>query len=163
METVRSFLEYYDSVSERTNHLLKVVPTEQINFSYKKGKFTIGDQIRHIAAIERFMFCETIEGRKNRYFGCGKELADKYDSVLIFFNRMHNEALDIISKLRDEDLKRYCVTPTGRKINIGKWLQLLAEHEIHHRAELYIYLNILCIDTPPMYGITSEELINQTK
>jgi hypothetical protein len=39
------------------------------------GKFTVGDQIRHIAAIERYMFVETYAGHLSAYRGCGKELA----------------------------------------------------------------------------------------
>src|SRR5690606_2293709 len=103
-------------------------------------KFTIADQIRHIAAIERLMFAETVSGRKSLYLGCGKELADDYENVLNFFNQSHTEALKIIGNLQNEDLKKKCFTPTGAEIEIGKWLQLLAEHEIHHRGELYIYL-----------------------
>jgi uncharacterized damage-inducible protein DinB len=85
-------------------------------------------------------------------------LADGYENVLTFFDRSHYETLDIIRDLADEDLKCNCFTPTGAEVNIGKWLQLLAEHEIHHRAQLYIYLNMLAVKTPPMYGLTSEEL-----
>lgn len=163
--TVNTFINQYESIRKRTIRLLKVIPPDKMDFAYKQGKFTIADQIRHIAAIERLMFAETVAGRKCLYQGCGKELADGYENVLKFFNQSHNETLEIISQLNDEDLKRNCLTQTGAEVNIGKWLQLLAEHEIHHRAELYIYiyLNMLDIKTPPMFGLTSEELIKRTK
>jgi uncharacterized damage-inducible protein DinB len=41
---------------------------------------------------------------------------------------------------------------------VWKWLRAMVEHEIHHRAELYIYVNLLKIKTPPMFGLTSEEV-----
>lgn len=161
METqkIQSFLSYYNQIRKRTSRLLAVVKTEHLEFSYKQGKFTIADQIRHIATIERLMFAETVSGRKSLYRGCGKEWADGYENVLNFFNQSHNETLEIISQLNDDDLLRNCLTPTGAEVNVGKWLQLLAEHEIHHRAELYIYLNLLDVKTPPIFGLTSEELI----
>jgi len=34
----------------------------------------------------------------------------------------------------------------------------MVEHEIHHRAELYIYLNMLGVKTPPMFGLTAEQV-----
>jgi uncharacterized damage-inducible protein DinB len=37
-------------------------------------------------------------------------------------------------------------------------MRAMVEHEIHHRAALYIYLNLLEIKTPPMYGLTAEEV-----
>ncbi len=34
----------------------------------------------------------------------------------------------------------------------------MAEHEIHHRGQLYMYLGMLGVETPPIYGLTSEEV-----
>ncbi len=34
----------------------------------------------------------------------------------------------------------------------------MIEHEIHHRGEIYAYLGLLGVKTPPLYGMTSEEL-----
>lgn len=162
METIPSFLEYYRSVRKRTNRLVNAIPPDKIHFTYKQGKFTIADQIRHIAAVERLMFAETLSGRKSLYRGCGKELAGGYENILNFFHRSHSETLQIISNLNDADLQRNCFTPTGAEIKIKKWLQLMAEHEIHHRAALYFYLGVLDIKTPPIFGLTSEELITQS-
>lgn len=50
--TIRSFVEFQDKVRTRTDRLLAVVPPDRLDFAYLPGKFTIGDQIRHIAAIE---------------------------------------------------------------------------------------------------------------
>jgi hypothetical protein len=30
------------------------------------------------------------------------------------------------------------------------------EHEIHHRGQIYIYLALLEVPTPPLYGLTSD-------
>lgn len=158
-----SFLNQYQAIRKRTFRLLEVAPPDQLDFSYKKGKFSIADQIRHIAAIERHMFAETLLGRKSIYRGCGPELGDDYQSIMEFFHRAHRETCDIIANLSDEDLRENVLTPTAVAISRMKWLQLLAEHEIHHRAQIYIYLNMLGIKTPPMYGLTSEELIRFSK
>ena len=53
----------------------------------------LGDQIRHIAAIERYLYAETIAGRPSIYRGCGKELADGYEDVIKYFNDLHEESL----------------------------------------------------------------------
>lgn len=153
-----SFIDYYEKVRARTVRLLEVVRPEHLDFSYKPGKFTIGDQIRHIAAIERYMYGETISGRKSAYQGCGKELADGYDLTMSFFNEMHTQTIDLIRGLSDEDLNRKCLTPPGHEITIWKWLRAMVEHEIHHRGELYIYLNLLDVKTPQIYGFSAEEV-----
>lgn len=160
---IQSFLDYYDKIRQRTNRLIAVIPPEHMDWAYKPGKFTIADQIRHIAAIERYMYAETIQGKPCTYNGCGKELAEGYDAVLHYFNNMHEESLAIFSRLSNDDLQRKCMTPGNTPITIWKWLRAMTEHEIHHRAQLYIYLNMLDIKTPPMFGLSSEEVIANSK
>jgi uncharacterized damage-inducible protein DinB len=43
-------------------------------------------------------------------------------------------------------------------ITVWKWLRSMTEHEIHHRGQIYLYLGILGVPTPPLYGLTSEEV-----
>ncbi|MDX5421372.1 MAG: DinB family protein [Hymenobacteraceae bacterium] len=156
--SVKSFLDYYTRIRERTNRVVQVIPPEHINWSYKEGKFTVGDVVRHIACIERYMYAENVLGRPSLYKGCGRELADGYAEVVAFFHLMHQQSLEIFQRLDDEDLNRKCSTPAGGEIAIWKWLRAMVEHEIHHRAQLYIYLNMLNVKTPPIFGLTAEEV-----
>jgi uncharacterized damage-inducible protein DinB len=34
----------------------------------------------------------------------------------------------------------------------------MVEHEIHHRGQIYVYLSMLGVKTPPIFGLTSEQL-----
>lgn len=158
IRSIDSFIGYYENLRERTSRLIREVPRDHLEWSYKEEKFTIGDVIRHIAAIERFMFAENILGRPSRYNGCSRALADGYDAVLAFFNRMHDETIAMLKGLSVDDLQEKCVTPSGVPITKWKWLRAMAEHEVHHRGELYIYLNLVGVKTPPMFGLTSEEV-----
>lgn len=155
---IHSFLDYYDKVRERTKNVINVIPPDCIDFSYKPGKFTIADEIRHIAAIERYMFAENVAGRRSSYKGCGKELADGYAAVLDFFNVLHEQSIAIFKTLNNDDLKKKCTTPGNVEITVWKWLRAMIEHEIHHRAQLYIYLNLLDVKTPPIFGLNAEEV-----
>ncbi len=156
--SVQPFLNYYERLRERTNRLVAVIPPDKMDWAYKPGKYTIADMLRHLAALERYMFAENVQGGQSRYNGCGKELADGYDNVIGFFNEMHRQSMEIFSKLSDEDLQRKCATPAGTPLTTWKWLRAMTEHEIHHRGELYIYLNLLDVKTPPMFGLTAEEV-----
>ena len=35
---------------------------------------------------------------------------------------------------------------------------MMPEHEIHHRGQLYTMLGMLNVATPPIYGMTSDEV-----
>ena len=129
-----------------------------MDWTYREGKFTLGDLVRHIATIERYMFAETVSGRPSRYAGCGKELADGYATILEFAERLHRESMQIFAQLTGEDLNRKCATPDGAPITTWKWLRAMVEHEIHHRGQIYLYLSMLGVPTPPLYGLTSEQV-----
>ena len=152
------FLDYLDKVHQRTMRVARCVPADKMDWSFKEGKFTLGDLLRHIAAIERYMFAETILNKPSRYQGCGKELADGYENILMFMERMHRETVEIVSGLSIEASKAKCATPDGAQITVWKWLRSMVEHEIHHRGQIYTYLAILGVATPPLYGLTSEQV-----
>jgi uncharacterized damage-inducible protein DinB len=156
------FLEYLDRVHQRTVRVVRCIPADKLEWSYREGKFTLGDLVRHVAAIERYMFAETIQGKPSRYAGCGKELADGLEEVLAFLESRHRESVEIISRLSFEDLNRKCTTPEGTQITVWKWLRAMVEHEIHHRGQIYIYLAMLNVSTPPLYGLTSEQVLERS-
>jgi uncharacterized damage-inducible protein DinB len=163
IKTIEPFLDYYEKIRGRTLRVAKLIPPERIDWSYREGKFTFGDLLRHLGAIERFMFAENAQLKPSRYPGHGAELADGYHQALEFMNRMHEESMSIFRKLSDEDLLRKCITPNGTPITVWKWLRAMTEHEIHHRGQIYLYLSILSIDTPPLYGLTSEEVLERSR
>jgi uncharacterized damage-inducible protein DinB len=152
------FLDYFGRVHERTRRVIACIPPEQLEWTHKEGAFTLGDLVRHLGAIERFMFAENSQGRPSRYPGHGRELAEGYDAVLAYFDRMHQESVEIFRTLTPEDLGRRCEPPGGGSITVWKWLRSLVEHEIHHRGQIYLMLGMLGVPTPPLYGLTSEEV-----
>ncbi len=158
IQNLDTFLEYLDKVHQRTLRVVRCIPPDKLDWSYAPGKFTLGDVVRHIAAIERHMFAENVQGKPSRYAGCGRELADGYDQVLQFKERMHRESVEIFSRLTPDELNRKCETPAGVAITVWKWLRSMTEHEIHHRGQIYLYLAMLGVATPPLYGLTSEQV-----
>jgi uncharacterized damage-inducible protein DinB len=155
---VEPFLEYYGRLRERTLRVVDCIPGERLEWAPRPGAFSFGDLLRHVGAIERFVFAENALRRPSRYPGHGRELADGYAEVRGFLERTHRETLDLLRGLTPEDLRRRCVTTAGTSLPVWKWLRALAEHEVHHRAQLYLMLRLIDVPTPPMYGLTSEEV-----
>ena len=158
IRSVDQFLEYWDSLRGRTRRVVAAIPPEHLEWTHRAGAFTLGDLVRHLATIERWMYAETVAGRSSRYAGCGRDLADGHEAVLAFLDRLDAESREIIGGLRDEDLTRKCRTPAGIEITTWKWLRAMCEHEAHHRGQIYLMLNMLEVPTPPLFGLTSEEV-----
>ncbi len=152
------FVDYLGRVHERTRRVVLLIPPADVEWSPKPGWFTLGGLVRHLAGIERWMYAENALGRPSRYPGHGRELADGYDAVLAYYDRLHADARGIFESIDDDALQRKVTTPAGTPITLWKWLRAMLEHEAHHRGQLYLMLNILGVPAPPLYGLTSEEV-----
>ncbi len=159
---IEQFLKYHSRIKYRTRRLFDFIPPDKIEWTDKEGKFTIGDLIRHMANIERYLYAETVQFRESRYTGCGIEYAEGLENVKLYYDKMCEESQSIFKQLSPADLTQKCRTPFGAEITVWKWLRALIEHEIHHRGQIYLYLVMNDIDTPPLFGLTSEEVIESS-
>jgi uncharacterized damage-inducible protein DinB len=160
---IKNFTEYYSKTRVITNKVLAAIPTNRLDWAYSTGKFTIGDIIRHIAAIERYVFAEIAIGNKPCYRGCGEEISKNYNNVFDFFNEMHAQSIQLFESLDNESLSKKVSSVDGNQIKLSSFLRALIVHEIHHRAVLCIYLNLLGIQTPPVIGLTETQVIELSK
>jgi uncharacterized damage-inducible protein DinB len=152
------FLDYLASVHARTQRVIACIPENDLDWSPAPGWFSFGDLIRHLAGIERYMYGESAAGRPNAYPGHGRDLADGLDATLAYYRRCHEESVEIFSRLTGEALAQRVRTPAGSSISLWKWLRAMLEHEAHHRGQMYLMLAMRGVATPPIYGLTSEQV-----
>ena len=158
IQNIETFLPYFETIRERTLRVLRAVPPEKLEWRHSGDVFSCGDLARHIAAVERYTFAENVLGRPSRYRGCGPELAEGHENVIAFMERMHRETVEMLKGLTPDDLAGKGLSPKGVPITAWKLLRAMVEHEIHHRGEMYVYLALLGVPRPPLYGVTEPEL-----
>ncbi|MFN2385444.1 MAG: DinB family protein [Thermoanaerobaculia bacterium] len=155
---IAPFLEYFERLRDRTRRVVAAIPHERLDWTYRPGKFTCADIVRHLAAIERWMYAENVQGKPSRYAGHGPEIAEGYPDLTTFLESLHADAMTIFAGLTPQDLAGKCLTPAGTSITTWKWLRAMVEHEVHHRGQLYVYAGMMGLEGPPLYGLTSEEV-----
>ncbi len=160
--TVAAFLAYFEKIHARTLRVIDCIPRDKIDWTHAEGRWTFADLIRHLAATERFMFTENAFGKPSRYPGHGPELADGYDTVMAYLRDNHEASIRLLASLSDADLTNKCITPGGVPITVWKWLRAMVEHEIHHRGQIYLMLGMLGVQTPPLYGLTEEQVAERS-
>ncbi|MGA2741263.1 MAG: DinB family protein [Bryobacteraceae bacterium] len=158
IRNIESFLSYFGGVRARTMRVVEALPADKLEWRHAEGVFSAGDLARHIAATERYTFAENVLGRPSLYQGCAPALADGRESIIAFMERMHHETTSMLEGLTPADLERKIASPQGAPISAWKLLRAMIEHEVHHRGELYVYLALLSVPRPPLFGLTSEEL-----
>jgi uncharacterized damage-inducible protein DinB len=161
--TQAEFLDYFEKVRNRTRRIAELIPADRIEWTFKPGSMTLGDLVRHLAVTEREMWAENVSGRPSRYRSHGPELASGKEAVLAFLEQKHEEAMTIFAGLSPEAYAGRCVTPGGTELAVEKWLRAMIEHEAHHRGQMYMMLSMLNVTTPPLYGLTSEQVRERSK
>ena len=151
-------MEYLERVHDRTRRVVLLIPPADIEWTPKPGWFTLGGLVRHLATIERWMYAENAMGRPSGYAGHGTELASGFTNVLAMYDGLHAESAAMFRSLDTAALARKVTTPAGTPITLWKWLRAMTEHEAHHRGQLYLMLAMRGVATPPIYGLTSEEV-----
>ena len=163
VRNIGEFLNYFNKVHQRTINVVRAIPRDRVDWQFREGKFTLGDLVRHIAATNRYLFIEVSRGKPSAYTGCGREFAASYDEIVQFTERLHGEDVEILSGFTSDDLQRKCKTLDGASITSWKWLRSMIEHEIHHRGQIYTYLALLDVSSPPLYGLTSEQVRERSR
>jgi uncharacterized damage-inducible protein DinB len=163
MNSLNTFLEYWESARGRTSRVIACIPPASLETTWAPGRWSLGDLIRHLAGIERGMYAETVHNRPSRYPGHGQELAEGFDRTIAYFNRLHAESMELFRALTPEQWEGKCLTPAGTPITTWKWLRAMVEHEAHHRGQIYLMLGMLDVPTPPIYGLTEEEVLARSK
>jgi uncharacterized damage-inducible protein DinB len=154
-----TFLDYLSRFHGRTRRVILCVPPADLEWAPAPGKFSFGDIARHLAGIERYMYGETVRRKPSRYSGHASDLADGFDETIAYYDRLHEESTEIFAALDDATLAGKCMTPAGTPITTWKWLRAMFEHEAHHRGQIYMMLSLRGVKTPPLYGMTEEEVV----
>lgn len=151
-------LRALDTARGRTVRLARLIPEGLLDWAPTPDAFTCADVVRHLAATERFLFVEVAMGRPSRYPGRDRSLAYGREGVLAYLDDLHEQSMQLLETLPDDRLDRMVTTLSGAQIPVWRWLQLAVEHEAHHRGQLYLMLRLRGVATPPLFGLTEDEV-----
>lgn len=153
-----AFADYFEKVRGRTLRVAACIPPDVFETSPVGKGFTFGEILRHLAGLERHMFAENAAGRRSSYPGHDTQLASGPEATLAYIERLHAEAMAIVRSLGEDGMLARCTTPGNATMPVWKWLRSMVEHEAHHRGQIYTYLVVLGVPTPPLYGLTAEDV-----
>jgi uncharacterized damage-inducible protein DinB len=154
------FIKYFESIRRRTLNYIRVVPADQLDWSPKEGEFTCADIIRHFAASERMFVGVVVNGRWN-YEGHASNQQQSLDKLVALLESVHVEAMNMLEQLSNDGLNtpRFGPKGEGHPLKAWRWLMAMTEHEIHHRSQLAVYLSLMDVQPPHIFGLGVEDLM----
>jgi len=163
MATVKGFLAELKQESASTKKILERVPLDKTTWKPHEKSMTLGRLATHIAEnsqwISRIIKTDEIDFSKMDF---KKNVADNTEELLAIFQSHLDAAITDLEKTEDEELEDIWTVRHGdsilfelpKKVAIRSWA---FSHTFHHRGQLSVYLRLLNIPVPGIYGPSADE------
>jgi uncharacterized damage-inducible protein DinB len=156
--SVKRFIDYFDGIRRRTLHFIDAIPADKIDWFPSDGEFSFGDLIRHLAATEDMFIGGVVNGIW-KYAGHNIEEKQERDVAITLLKSTHQEAMKVLGTLSDSGLNESRPSLTGQEVKTWRLLMAMVEHEVHHRSQIAMYLTLIKIKPPHIYGLGVEDVI----
>ena len=115
---------------------------------------TVKELVRHIFVWERLWARAAKSGvltQKDAEKEESTALKDKRE-LAAYAKRVHKEATGIVKKLTERNLKRKVKLFFGMELPASVCIATIYDEHWHHRGQLYVYLRLLGVEPPFVYG-----------
>ncbi|MBP6942747.1 MAG: DinB family protein [Candidatus Buchananbacteria bacterium] len=161
MEYKQFFLSELEREMPNTRKLLALVPEEQADWKPHAKSYSLEALASHLVQLTGFAV--TMAKDETYDFSNWKNISLKTNAELLAeFDRQLEQTKAAIEALDETDFQKTWSMSAGETViaTFPKWdaLQnIYLHHFIHHRAQLGVYLRLLNIPLPGMYGPSADE------
>ncbi|MFI5128474.1 MAG: DinB family protein [Chitinophagales bacterium] len=150
--------------SSLTRKMLEKVPLEKRDWQPHEKSMTVGRLATHVAEINHWVSdiirIDDFDFMKD--FNFQPRIADSTEELIQIFQTTLDKAVVDLSSMTDDDFSKNWTVRRGqqvmfstpKKISIRAWA---LSHTIHHRGQLSVYLRLLDVPVPGMYGPSADE------
>ena len=146
-----------------TKKMLERVPLDKAEWKPHEKSMTLGRLATHIA--ENFKWITEIKNMDDYDFATKvfkPNVAASQEELISIFQTNLETAINDLLLMTDEDFNKTWVVRAGEKVmyNTPKKVAIRGwafSHHIHHRGQLSVYLRLLDIPVPGMYGPSADE------
>jgi len=149
--------------SSLTKKMLEKVPLDKKDWKPHEKSMTLGRLATHVAEIPHWISrVITMDEFDFLVQGFSSHTAASQEELITIFNEKLNKAITDLQTMDDESFNKIwkvrrgeqVLFETPKKIAIRGWA---LNHMIHHRGQLSVYLRLLDVPVPGMYGPSADE------
>lgn len=161
MSLVDCILTEIDQEAQTTKRVLDRIPEDKLAWKPHPKAFSLGQLALHVASVPgsvaAFAVPDSMEAPN-----FSQPEAKTRQEVLDTFSESLKTAKDTLSKMDDARLmSTWSLTKNGKVLmsipRIGFIRSILMNHNYHHRGQLSVYLRILNVPVPSIYGPSADE------
>jgi uncharacterized damage-inducible protein DinB len=146
-----------------TRKMLERVPLEKAEWRPHEKSFPLGRLATHVAEIPHWISrIITIDDWDFAARGFSRQIAKSQDELLDIFENKLKQAIVDLESMDEADFNKTWVVRNGDQMRreLSKEIAIRTwgfSHFIHHRGQLSVYLRLLGVPVPGMYGPSADE------
>ena len=156
----QSLLPEFDLEMASTRRLLERVPGEKGSWKPHPKSFPLGHLAQLVATMPGWI-TKTVRDTKIDLSKSSGYSLEKTDMLLALFDKHVNEARQALAASKDADYTVPWSLTHGDRVLFtsprGVVVRQHINHLVHHRGQLTVYLRLLDVPLPPIYGPTADE------
>jgi uncharacterized damage-inducible protein DinB len=160
MTIAETLLPEFDQEMASTRRLLERVPTDKGQWKPHPKSFSLG----HLTQLVCWMpgwITNTLTETELNLVGGSPYTYEKTEDLLALFDKNVREARAAIAASKDEDYDIDWSLKFGDRVILtqprGAVVRNHINHLIHHRGQLTVYLRLIDVPLPSIYGPTADE------
>lgn len=148
MNSIELILSQRKAFFEGTEMILQGIKPEWFDLKPMPELMTFGEQVDHISAVEAEILDETANALEFEKIPFNYRSSGNLDSSLAQWRRVHALGDRFISGLDDQKLDFRFLTVSHTPMSVNAMINVVLEHEIHHRGEIIAYFRLMKSDPP---------------
>jgi uncharacterized damage-inducible protein DinB len=161
MSMCDALLQEFDREAGTTRRVLERVPTDKLEWRPHPKSMSLGVLALHIAGSPG-VICGWAEKGETEFKGEPSPTPTSTDEILAAHDKSVTTTKDILGRLGDEGLKEMWTAKAGGNTLMSMPKSALARalvmnHWVHHRGQLSVYLRLLDVPVPSIYGPSADE------
>ena len=159
MNELETFLKTWDREAESTLKVLRALPSAKYDFRPDPDGRSLGELAWHLAESDAYMSFGIDSGKFDFEMKPPNiERPRTVEALAPGYERIHEEAVARIRKLKPEDLDRTIAFFHGPMAIRNILWDAIVAHGIHHRGQLTLMCRLAGGQAPGLYGPNREEM-----
>ena len=161
MTMITALLQEFENEAKTTRRVLERVPSDKLAWQPHPKSMSLGVLALHVAASPG-VICGWAEQDVTQFKGDPSPAPASTEEILAAHDRSVTTTKDILGKLGDEGLKGMWSAKAGDNTlmtmpKAALVRAIVMNHWIHHRGQLSVYLRLLDVPVPSIYGPSADE------
>jgi uncharacterized damage-inducible protein DinB len=160
MSTADTLLPEFEQEMKTTRRLLERVPSDKGTWKPHEKSFSLGHLAQLVSSMPGWI-TNTLTSDKLDLAQGSKYSYEETEALLEKFDKNVREAREAIAASTDSDFEKPWSLMMGEKVLMtmprGPVTRQHVNHLVHHRGQLSVYLRLLDVPIPSIYGPTADE------